>query len=132
MWCIYRERNKGEKKGVQRSCDRCKGEGGEGVANGHMTVGGQGGRGRGRGEEERGPGRPATLGPSGPPLWTRRPRHSGPIGPSILGSSSPPPGPVRPVQYKARRLVVGRGPNLIGPARSARPVGDPCFKSCKL
>ena len=55
MWCIYRERNKGKKKrkrGVQRSCDRCKGEGrgGEGVANGHMTVGGEGGGGGG-GEE---------------------------------------------------------------------------------
>ena len=39
---------------MQRSCDRCKGEGrgGEGVANGHMTVGGQG-----VGGEEEGPGK---------------------------------------------------------------------------
>ena len=69
-----------------------RGMGGEGsVANGHMTVGlwgkggrgsrqeemrrrggkrGKGGRGRGRGRRGKGggPSRPATLGPSGPPL----------------------------------------------------------------
>ena len=34
---------------MQRSCDRCKGEGrgGEGVSNSHMTVGGRGGGGVG-------------------------------------------------------------------------------------
>ena len=42
---------------MQRSCDRCKGDGrgGDGRANGHMTVGGKGGgaggeRGEGMGE----------------------------------------------------------------------------------
>ena len=91
---------------MQRSCDRCKGEGrgGEGVANGHMTVGEQGGGGAGwggeGGEEERGarrarhslPVEPATLGPSGPPfwacparhLWARSARHLGPLGPSSI------------------------------------------------
>ena len=50
---------KKKKRGVQRSHDRCNGEGmGEEVANSHMTVGG------GR----QGPGWPATLGPSGPLL----------------------------------------------------------------
>ena len=112
MWCIYREKNKGKKKGsVQRSCDRCKGEGrgGEGVANGHMTVGGggagwegrggKGGRGEGRGRggggegkgglgRGRGGGRPATLGTLGPPLLAHRALHSRPVRPSILG----PPG----------------------------------------
>ena len=48
---------------------------GMGVANGHMTVGGRGGGGGGGeggggkgGGARQGPGRPATLGPSGPPL----------------------------------------------------------------
>ena len=98
---------------MQRSCDRCKGDGregdGRGVANGHMTVGGRGrgggagGRGRrGRGgrEEER------EGGPAGPPLWARQARHSGSIRPVI-------PGPVRP-----RHL----GPS--GPP-SIKPVGWP-------
>ena len=81
-----------KKRGVQRSHDRCKGEGmGGEVANGHMTVGGRGG---GRG-------------PVGLPLWARRALYSeparpvglaifGPFGPSPLGLFSPPSGLVRP------------------------------------
>ena len=74
-----------KKRGVQRSCDRWKGDGrggdGRRVANGHMTVGGRGegqgeggagagpkGGGGGRQGPGGGPGRPATLGPSGLPL----------------------------------------------------------------
>ena len=41
---------KKKKRGVQRSCDLCKGDG-RGVANSHMTVGG---RGRGGGAGGRG------------------------------------------------------------------------------
>ena len=83
---------------MQRSCDRCKGEG-RGIANGRMTIGGGGGGGE---KEGRGPGRPATLGPHarhfrlvgpstlgppGPSLWALRASHSRPVG--------PPPGPVK-------------------------------------
>ena len=104
------------KRGVQRSCDHCKGEGGEGwgVANGHMTVRGQGGRGgRGRGgaggkggqgkrrkgrrkegarqggEEDRGGPAAAARGPTGPPLWARRACHCGPVQPVTPGLVRP-------------------------------------------
>ena len=63
-----------KKRGVQRSHDRCKGEGEGGeVANGHMTVGAGGGRRRGG------------KGPVSPPLWARWALHSGPARPTILG-----------------------------------------------
>ena len=91
---------------MQRSCDRCKGDG-RGVANDHMTVGGRGGGAGGRGrslagaggkrrkggeEEERGGGgggerRKGRGGPEGPPLWACLARHSGPVWPFTLGQS---------------------------------------------
>ena len=74
-----------------------------GVANGHMTVGGQGGGGAGwerrggkgggggggGGKERGGPagaggaGRPATLGPSSSPFWDHQARNSGPVWPVV-------------------------------------------------
>ena len=61
---------KKKKKGVQRSHDRCKGEGrGREVANGHMTVG-EGGGGGGEGL-----GKPATLGQPGLSFWAHSARH---------------------------------------------------------
>ena len=89
-----REKKKKGKEVCNGHVTVARGRGGEGVANSHMTVGGQGGRGGGGGggggggEEERGArqgqGGPATLGPSGPPLWAC---HSVPVGPAILGLS---------------------------------------------
>ena len=125
----------------QRSYDRW-GAGGAGWEGGEEERGGGGGGGGGGwvggGEEERAregarkachsvPFGPATLGPSGPPLWGRRARHFRPIGPSTLGLSGRPPlgpfglppGPFRPIQYKARELVTGlKKLNFrFGPAR---------------
>ena len=92
---------------MQRSHDRCNGEGmGEEVANSHMTVGGGGGGGGGG------------KGPVGLPLWARRALYSKPARPVILGPFDPPSGPVRRAQYKARRLAAGLKKKLIfGPAR---------------
>ena len=70
MYGVFIEKKISEKKkrGVQRSCDCCKGKG-RGVANGGGGGGGgEGGKGGGKGGPGRGAGRPATLGPSGPPL----------------------------------------------------------------
>ena len=66
-------------------------------------MGGGGGGGGGEEEREGGPGRPATLGPTGPSLWASQARHSGPIRPVILR----PVRPVKPAQCKARGLAAG-------------------------
>ena len=80
MWCIYREKNKGKKKKVCNGhMTVARGRGGEGVANGYMTVEGQGGqgvRGRGEGAGGRGQGGGGGGGSAGPPLWARRARHA--------------------------------------------------------
>ena len=124
---------KKEKKKKKEVCnDHVTVARGRGVANGHMTVGGQegqGGRGRGGkgggkrgpgwGEEERGASQArhsglfglVIVGPSGPPPWAHQARHSGP---AILGPPEPSP---RPVQYKARGLVVGLKKLNSGPVR---------------
>ena len=94
----------------QRSYDRWagRGGGGGGVGGGgggpgkgsEWVRGGEGRGGKQRWGPVRGPGRQATFGPSGPPLWACRALHSEPIGPVISGS-------VRPAQHKARGLATG-------------------------
>ena len=74
MVFIEKKISEKKKRGVQRSCDRCKGDG-RGVANGHMTVGG-----RGEGQGEGGAG--ARGG--------RQARHSGPVRPIIWASQARP------------------------------------------
>ena len=73
MVFIEKKISEKKKRGVQRSCDRYKGDGRggdeRGVANGHMTVGGVGERRKGRG--------------------ARQAHHFGPIGPFTLGQSGP-------------------------------------------
>ena len=77
---------------MQRSHDRCNGEGmGEEVANSHMTVGGGGGGGGAGGGPAgarqacySGPVGPSTLSQLGPSFWARPTRHLGPSGPPSI------------------------------------------------
>ena len=103
-----------------------------------MTVGGRGGgarsydrwgKGGGGGGGAGGVGRPATLGPSGQPLWASEARHSGPVRSSFwarptrhLGPSGQPsikpvgwPRALKKIKFRPGSLTVN-GP--IGPART--------------
>ena len=104
-------------------------------AGGTGKRGGGGGGGGGGGEGRIGKG----GGPIGPPLWASRAHHSGPVRPVILGLSGPSslgpsdpssPPSIKPVGSPQALIKIkfrpepGREPNLIEPARPARPVGD--------
>ena len=86
-------KKKKKKRGVQRSHDRCKGEGSSQRSYDRWGGGGGGERRKG------GPGKPTTLGSSALHSEPATLGPSGPFGPSL--------GPVRPAKYKAHGLAAG-------------------------